>query len=126
MNSPVNLIYEAIFRAIKEAGYPVYSYLPQEKEHVTYPFVVLSRTSQTPFETKNTWLGRVQADIDVWGEAKKRNQVANIMDHIMLLCANLPLERVVLDVNESNSEIVLDQSTAVSLWRGRLFVTLHF
>lgn len=125
MKEPDQAIHDEVFSRLVEEGYTVYPFLPDVD--VAYPFVVMGVTRTLPRATKSRLVGNVRLDIHVWNRVENRIWVSNTIGAIRAICGQITdVEGRKWLLQESNSEIVRDNSTDEVLYHGVLELNFKF
>ena len=119
--SASQLIYDKLFEISEELGYDTYDFLPPE--NTSYPFVVVQSTQLRVNPTKTLLLGDIDVYIDIYGDESSRREVANIGTNLIVAATKVNIKGVRPLCSSTDYSIIQDQSTAVPLWHGRLFLT---
>jgi len=119
--SASQLIYDELFKISQELGYDTYDFLPPE--NTSYPFVVVQSTQLRVNPTKTLLLGDIDVYIDIYGDESSRREVANIGTNLIVAASRISLNGIKPLSGVTDYSIIQDQSTAVPLWHGRLFLS---
>lgn len=116
-------LYDTIYFNLEKA-YVVYEALPQEE--VQYPFIVLGEIQQINSNYKTAIGKTLTITIDVWGDTDSRFSVDSMMNDINSI-TNITTENFhfVKRINESDSQILHDNSTDRDLIHGILNLTFE-
>ena len=123
MRDPGQVVYDFLFSISRELGYKTYDFLPDE--NTDYPFAVIQSAQLQVRPTKTLLLGRVNAAIDLYGSEAQRQVVSSMGARLIGKAMSTRIKGLRPVPSATDLMIIQDQTTAVSLWHGRLFLTFE-
>ncbi|AXC16570.1 DUF3168 domain-containing protein [Streptococcus agalactiae] len=127
MKQPDQVLFDEIFTRIDGLGFSVYDFLPPTG--TKYPFVVMGDTHIIPMATKTQLIGKCSTTINVWGDSTDRKVVSDMIAQIMLEVSKISQiddNKWAMVMNESDTQILKDNSTNENLYHGILNIYFNF
>src|SRR5690625_4591428 len=125
LKSPQQQIFDAVFAASLELGYPTYDYLPANE--ASYPFVFVGEQFDNDIETKGPIYGHVTQTIHVFHNYRKRRELTTMMDKLKVACRKLKrTEHFYITCRSVNAQTLIDNSTSQPLLHGIIEVEFSF
>lgn len=122
--TPNQGLYDALFILSESLNYQTYAFLP--KQGAPYPFVVIQDISDAPDLGKVHSIGMLEARIDIFGSGENRLQVSTMAQNLFNLGWILDEGRYRMMRNQSNIQILQDQTTDENLWRSILTLRYRY
>ena len=120
-------MFDEIFKRLTDIGLTVYDFLPPLG--TKYPFVVMGDTHIMPRATKTQLIGKCSTTINVWGDGMDRKLISDIVARIMQAVSEINQienRRWSMIIDDSDTEILKDNSTNENLYRGILNMYFSF
>ncbi|MCW1767080.1 DUF3168 domain-containing protein [Streptococcus agalactiae] len=127
MKQPDQQLFDEIFKRLTDIGLTVYDFLPPLG--TKYPFVVMGDTHIMPRATKTQLIGKCSTTINVWGDGTNRKVVSDMIAQIMLEVSKISQidgNKWAMVMNESDTQILKDNSTNENLYHGILNIYFNF
>lgn len=124
---PDQQLLDEVFKCALKLGLNVFEFLPDEG--TTYPFIVMGDTHLIPAVTKTLIYGRCVTTLHVWSDSKNRKQVSDIIGKLMAEVSKIKQidsRQWAMLINESDSQILKDNSTSENLYHGLLHLYFRF
>lgn len=126
IRSPDQALYDLLYEALSTLPCEIYAVNPPI--NTPYPYIQMGQTQAIPVPNKTRYIAKIYQTIDVWGDITNRFEISNLANRIFRLANRLAVSpegyRFVLDLDQSNHELMVDNSTNDDLWRAR--VSLRF
>lgn len=116
--APEQALFDELFKASTLFKYSTYDHLPLGTEKATYPFVNIGEVQFVPMVTVGSIQGSLSLTVHIWGDAKQRKRVSDMMNALFLYAANLETVgdyRVQFRYNSSTTRLLDDTSVPNSI-----------
>ena len=115
MHDPQQIIYTAIIKTLRAAGYDVYDGL-LPSEDVPYPFIYLGETMQNDTGNKSCVFAYITQSIHVWNnDYTKRGDFSAMLLDIKTKCRTLKSDICPIYVRNMSQQILDDTTTSQPL-----------
>ena len=110
LKSPQQQIFDAVFAASLELGYPTYDYLPANE--ASYPFVFVGEQFDNDIETKGPIYGHVTQTIHVFHNYRRRRELTTMMNNLKTACRKLKrTENFYIACKNISTRTLVDETT---------------
>lgn len=126
MTSPQFDLFNQLFKVSQSLGYATYDIRPMSE--VGYPFVDFEDSQELHTPTKTDRMGKIPIVLNVWGTHKQRKIVAEMCEKVLLASRDLTSTdwHFYLDLNNTNTRMMVDTSTNTNLVRGILELEFYY
>ncbi|MDM8212785.1 phage capsid protein [Enterococcus hirae] len=127
MKSPQQTLFDELFKASLALGYATFDEKPSN--NTKYPFVEFEYTQEVNLPVKAARIGNIPIVLSVWGDKRKRNQVAEMVENLFKSAVQgLETSNYIFTLNlgASSTTIQTDTSTNQKLYRGLLELEFNY